>query len=407
MHFYLTKKARVKRRVLRVRIIGRRIQQGRLVLRVNPFEQLLRKRTSKYVNFIKLFTSLALVKFTEKESLIKDMKKNPINTFGRLGAINAEKKRRALIKKQNEFKIFYHKKPITELSNEQASRTIKKVAVKNIKPALINTNPFLISKINNQNKSALQELPSFKPFAPLNGPIVSKFIKSMSKFNPEIASYQSISYTFNKTNNNNIKNVYESASTVLKYAFRIMSCLISKPRFLVTPEKIEIRLFYYHSKKIGFKSKPIFFSLLNSKKIQFLCVYLTKLFNRSVELKLVRLYYPYFDSNTLAELIGINSNIVKFRFITKKLFKSATVKNPTKMVNKATTSKIPSYLTGIKIRVAGRLATQRVIPRITVKTHQRGRLARGKTSFVDTARFTNKNRRGTFSITVSIGHRLV
>jgi ribosomal protein S3 len=65
---------------------------------------------------------------------------------------------------------------------------------------------------------------------------------------------------------------------------------------------------------------------------------------------------------------------------------------------------IPSYLSGIKIRVAGRLLTQRVIPRLTVKTIQRGTLARGKANFIDSSRFTNKNRRGSFSITVTIGH---
>jgi hypothetical protein len=48
--------------------------------------------------------------------------------------------------------------------------------------------------------------------------------------------------------------------------------------------------------------------------------------------------------------------------------------------------------------------TQRVIPRKTVKNFTRGSLARGKIIYLETARFTNKNKRGAFSITISTGH---
>ena len=101
-------------------------------------------------------------------------------------------------------------------------------------------------------------------------------------------------------------------------------------------------------------------------------------------------------------MIGLISNIVKLRFIIKKLFTIAKIKKTNNFSNKS--SIIPSYLSGFKIRVAGRLLTQRVIPRLTVKTIQRGTLARGKAKFVDSARFTNKNKRGSFSITVTMGH---
>ena len=48
--------------------------------------------------------------------------------------------------------------------------------------------------------------------------------------------------------------------------------------------------------------------------------------------------------------------------------------------------------------------TQRVVPRKTVKIIQKGSLARRKAIFVENARFTNKNRRGSFSITISTGY---
>jgi hypothetical protein len=58
----------------------------------------------------------------------------------------------------------------------------------------------------------------------------------------------------------------------------------------------------------------------------------------------------------------------------------------------------------LKIRIAGRLMTQTVVPRKTVKTKLKGAFATGKVNYLDTARFTSKNKRGAFSITVSSGH---
>ena len=180
-----------------------------------------------------------------------------------------------------------------------------------------------------------------------------------------------------------------------------MSSLISKPVIVITPNKVVIQLFYYFKK---FKRYSLKNNLLkfNNYKLQSLCLNLSKIYKKPVELELDRLHYPYYDSNILSNMIGLISNIVKFRFIIKKLFTIAKIKKTNKFNNKS--SIIPSYLSGLKIRVAGRLLTQRVIPRLTVKTIQRGTLARGKANFVDNARFTHKNKRGSFSITVTMGH---
>ena len=67
---------------------------------------------------------------------------------------------------------------------------------------------------------------------------------------------------------------------------------------------------------------------------------------------------------------------------------------------------IPSFVTGMNIRVAGRLMTTRIAPRKTVKRKKVGISARGKVNYLDFARFTNKNKRGAFSITVESGQNL-
>ena len=97
-------------------------------------------------------------------------------------------------------------------------------------------------------------------------------------------------------------------------------------------------------------------------------------------------------------------NKIKLRIIIRKLFEKAVIKN----LNKINTLNnknniIPAFLSGITIKVAGRLLTHKVVPRQTIKITRRGALAKGKINFSDVARFTNKNKRGAFSITISSG----
>jgi hypothetical protein len=228
---------------------------------------------------------------------------------------------------------------------------------------------------------------------------INKYIKSISKYNSETVKYQNIVYQFNnKGIQNSSVGINKNVFILLESTFLSMSSLISKPIIVITPNKVVIQLFYYLNKFDYINN----FLINNNDKLQSLCLNLSKIYKKPVELELDRLHYPYFDSNILSNMIGLISNIVKLRFIIKNLFKIAKIKKTNKFINKY--SIIPSYLSGFKIRVAGRLLTQRVVPRLTVKTIQRGTLARGKAQFVDSARFTNKNKRGSFSITVTMGH---
>jgi S-ribosylhomocysteine lyase LuxS involved in autoinducer biosynthesis len=57
-------------------------------------------------------------------------------------------------------------------------------------------------------------------------------------------------------------------------------------------------------------------------------------------------------------------------------------------------------LTGFKIKISGRLARQRVIPKKTVKTTYKGAISPNKYNLVDQATFTGKNKKGAYSIRV-------
>lgn len=61
---------------------------------------------------------------------------------------------------------------------------------------------------------------------------------------------------------------------------------------------------------------------------------------------------------------------------------------------------VPAKTTGIKIRLAGRLKTERFKPRKTVQTVQIGSLSKDLTNCINSAAFTSKNKKGAFNIKV-------
>ena len=57
-------------------------------------------------------------------------------------------------------------------------------------------------------------------------------------------------------------------------------------------------------------------------------------------------------------------------------------------------------VTGIKIKVSGRLNKEKIVPRKTVKTIQIGNLNKKSVSFVDSASYLSKNKKGSFNVKV-------
>ena len=138
-------------------------------------------------------------------------------------------------------------------------------------------------------------------------------------------------------------------------------------------------------------------------KFEKLCEVLNKFFKKPVELDLIRLQYPYNDSNILVRLLAFMVNKIKLRKITRRLFKNAVLKSIKKINNKDEVKILPAFLSGMTIKVAGRLMKYKVIPRKTVKIIRRGSSSVGKINYSDISRYTNKNKRGAFSITVKSG----
>jgi Mitochondrial ribosomal protein (VAR1) len=247
---------------------------------------------------------------------------------------------------------------------------------------------------------------------------IQNYIKNMTHFNAKSAySFsRNYNYKFNTsitTNNKLTNNIY----LFIDSAFYSMSFLISKPIFSITPEKVIIQLFYYNLsffkqiKKMKWKNKlinirdtnSILNKHINNLKLKIISQKLAHYFKKPVEFELIKSNNPYFNANILVQLLGLIINKTKLRKIKNNIFKGAKTIKANSFLN-STYSNIPSYLAGIKIRVAGRLLTQRVVPRKTVKLINKGALARSKVIFLDSSRFTNKNKRGAFSITVFTGY---
>jgi ribosomal protein S3 len=195
----------------------------------------------------------------------------------------------------------------------------------------------------------------------------------------------------------NMLNATRSAIKLIAHFFSPINALAGKPVFTVTADSVIVHVFYY----IPDTSKA-----LNNNTVNNLGQTLSSLFRRPVELRLVKLHYPYLNSYILAQYIALNTLDYTLVQIARRIFGSiAPVKN-TQSVN-VLASDLPSHIVGIKVRVSGRLMTERSRPRQTVQTAQIGSFAKGNLSLVDSASFTTKNKKGAFTVKVWISQRAV
>jgi hypothetical protein len=141
-----------------------------------------------------------------------------------------------------------------------------------------------------------------------------------------------------------------------------------------------------------------------SLKFKLICDILSNKFKKPVELQLIRIHQPFHDSNILVNLLSLNIRNKKFKTNVQieKLYAKKAVKNLYDYSNNSVNF-IPTFLSGIKIRIGGRLMREPIIPRITTKNFERGASSPGKVNFLDTATITKKNRKGSYTIKISSG----
>lgn len=241
-------------------------------------------------------------------------------------------------------------------------------------------------------------------------------------------------YSFNKNN----KNYYlmEIATKFLTLAFLSKNCLISKPKFnftytlntesLTTTNKayehkkiIQINLFYYKL----YNRNTINQIIINQYDLffKYISEYLTKLFKSEIELNLIRLYKPYHNSTILTQYFNGLSYKHKFVRMMSSFYRKSIIFNYRKISsififdNKSVSNlynnfismikvNYPSGITGINVKLAGRSAIDKIIPRITVKRSNKGSFNRKYVQMTDKAMFTDTSKKGSFNFTVSLSH---
>ena len=146
--------------------------------------------------------------------------------------------------------------------------------------------------------------------------------------------------------------------------------------------------------------------ILTEAKINALGIAITRLFNSTrqqspivVEVRLIRLQYPYLDSSILAQYLALNAGKYNFTRMQKMIFsKVPTIPMDTVLP----TDVLPSQLTGVKLELAGRLTTQRSIPRKTVENGHIGSFTTSKelNTSLDFSQYASKNKLNAFTMKV-------
>lgn len=118
---------------------------------------------------------------------------------------------------------------------------------------------------------------------------------------------------------------------------------------------------------------------------------------KPVELRFIRLQYPYLDSLILSQYLALNAGKYNFLRMKKRLFQKVGTGNVDGLDNH-----LPSLSTGVKVELSGRLTTQRSIPRKTVTNAHKGSFTVSKKldASLSLSQYTAKNKFGSYTLKV-------
>lgn len=240
-------------------------------------------------------------------------------------------------------------------------------------------------------------------------------------FNTDNMLMSSNNYSFNKSLNKgsvHTLNAEKLRIKIIDHFFSPIRALSSKPSFIVSRDKVIVNVFYYipseldlqkskWSNKKRYGEEKI--KSLNQNTLNNLGRTLRKLFDRKVELQFVKLNYPYLNRTILAKYIGINSNNYKFAKVVNSVFRNRpVVRNDFESFSdKYSRLDLPSHMVGMKIRVSGRLNSERAKPRKTVIEKKLGNFHDKIGTYTELGSWTIKSRHGAVTVKVWITHKMI
>lgn len=220
--------------------------------------------------------------------------------------------------------------------------------------------------------------------------------------------------------NNSIKKF--KLDSVLENSFYFKKCLIGTRVFEFRPNNITLQVSYFTSKEALINTvellKIAYFNpkqlskyvIIRQEYLKYLCAYISKKIQKPFKLNLIKLNNLKSDSVLSAKAIGIVVNKITYQFrpLVYKFLRTSRIINP-KMIknvfyikNKRSLNKL-SFCTGVNLKYGGRLRGQSLTNRFTTDIFQNGTLNRVSSDILTSSRFTSKNIRGAFSITVTMG----
>ena len=286
---------------------------------------------------------------------------------------------------------------ISKYSNELLNKSHSKESI------IINSKEIVKNSVN-ENKTSYYNLVDMLNIKPkkinLANILNQRYLKTFSTLDIELAQNQNTMFEFTpKTLNFKIlsKNVYK----ILESSLFEMSSIISRPHFYVSPNNVIINLFYYAVNKNN-KIKNDKTVDLNINNLQGLTSKLSRYFKKPITLELTKLYSVSNNSQILAHVLGKLGLSRKRSFA--RIIGRFLSRQSEKIFFRKSINKFSGAITGVYIKLGGRLLRGKIVPRRTVKKIQYGSLARSKSNYITNARIIQKNKRGSFSFTVAIGH---
>lgn len=237
------------------------------------------------------------------------------------------------------------------------------------------------------------------------------------------------SYYFNSRNYlSDYWGIDKIAVNIIKHYFQY--AILSKIKISKDSNKVVISFYYFLnlpvSKRFGSEQSKNFFSFLqegnisnNKKKFNVeakgysnLILKLSRFYGKPVELRPIRIHYPYLNSYILAQYIALNIKKANYTKILRTLFKKVIlVKNnnitaPTNVISKDlikynSARILPLYPVGIKVVISGRLSQRKAASRTSIIRKSIGTLKlSSNSSIIDASKFSFVGKNG--SITVKI-----
>ena len=149
--------------------------------------------------------------------------------------------------------------------------------------------------------------------------------------------------------------------------------LISKPKFQHSTNEVQITLFYYYNDENPQAKDFVQHHYLKESKVLELCKSLSSLvFKKKVNLNLIRVRYPYMNSQILAQYLCGKTDKNKFSQLCDALVSKSSVKvGLFGVVGKEGEKYIlPSYIDSICLELSGRIGSERVVPRMTKQVYR-------------------------------------